>query len=186
MFQAASWKTTTTRATSTLLWQTVTARWSSSTSPDYGETGATTGSSASWSTSRRQTPWWHTWWGTQTGASTGTSVLSRRHHWTGVRPPTTARTTTASPSSWHSWKCSTSIHSLARGPFFISNITNLLLDWSSSKVNFCQKLILPKTVLAGKFIMLYRKLTQNNGLIVVWYLKVIWSEFGTELNITCK
>ena len=40
-------------------------------------------------------------------------------------------------------------------------------DWSSSKVNFCQKLILPKTVLAGKFIMLYRKLTQNNGLIVV-------------------
>ena len=40
-------------------------------------------------------------------------------------------------------------------------------DWSSSKVNFCQKLILPKTVLAGKFIMLYRKLIQNNGLIVV-------------------
>ena len=42
-----------------------------------------------------------------------------------------------------------------------------LLDWASSKVDFCQKLILPKTVLAGKYIMLYRKLTQNNGLVVV-------------------
>jgi len=40
-------------------------------------------------------------------------------------------------------------------------------DWASSKVDFCQKLILPKTVLAGKYIMLYRKLTQNNGLVVV-------------------
>ena len=40
-------------------------------------------------------------------------------------------------------------------------------EWSSSKVDFCQKLILPKTVLAGKYIMLYRKLTQNNGVVVV-------------------
>ena len=40
-------------------------------------------------------------------------------------------------------------------------------DWASSKVSFCQKLILPKTVLAGKYIMLHRKLAQNNGLIVV-------------------
>jgi len=40
-------------------------------------------------------------------------------------------------------------------------------DWASSKVHFCQKLILPKTVLAGKYILLYRKLAQNNGLIVV-------------------
>ena len=47
------------------------------------------------------------------------------------------------------------------------SFNTIILDWSSSKVNFCQKLILPKTVLAGKFIMLHRKLTQNNGLIVV-------------------
>jgi len=39
-------------------------------------------------------------------------------------------------------------------------------DWATSKVSFCQKLILPKTVLAGKYIMLYRKLKQNQGLIV--------------------
>jgi len=38
--------------------------------------------------------------------------------------------------------------------------------WASSKVSFCQKLILPKTVLAGKYIMLYRKLQQHQGLIV--------------------
>ena len=43
----------------------------------------------------------------------------------------------------------------------------MITDWASSKVHFCQKLILPKTVLAGKYIMLYRKLAQNNGLIVV-------------------
>ena len=58
------------------------------------------------------------------------------------------------------------------------------------KVSFCQKLILPKTVLAGKYIMLfrwlssgvkepflywcglnYRKLQQHNGLIVQWESK---------------
>jgi len=39
-------------------------------------------------------------------------------------------------------------------------------EWASSKVSFCQKLILPKTVLAGKYIMLFRKLQQNQGLIV--------------------
>jgi len=39
-------------------------------------------------------------------------------------------------------------------------------DWATSKVSFCQKLILPKTVLAGKYIMLFRKLQQNQGMIV--------------------
>jgi len=38
--------------------------------------------------------------------------------------------------------------------------------WASSKVSFCQKLILPKTVLAGKYIMLFRKLKENKGLVV--------------------
>ncbi len=32
----------------------------------------------------------------------------------------------------------------------------LFLGWAASKVEFCQKLILPKTVMAAKYIMLYR------------------------------
>ena len=31
-----------------------------------------------------------------------------------------------------------------------------ILGWAVSKVDFCQKLILPKTVMAAKYIMLYR------------------------------
>jgi len=54
--------------------------------------------------------------------------------------------------------------------FVLSLLTELnqhpFTEWASSKVSFCQKLILPKTVLAGKYIMLFRKLQQNNGLIV--------------------
>jgi len=38
--------------------------------------------------------------------------------------------------------------------------------WASSKVSFCQKLILPKTVLAAKYIMLFRKLQENMGVVV--------------------
>ena len=34
------------------------------------------------------------------------------------------------------------------------------------QVSFCEQLVLPKTVLAGKYIMLYRKLRENGGVIV--------------------
>ena len=42
----------------------------------------------------------------------------------------------------------------------------ILLGWASSKVSFCQKLILPKTVLSGKYITLFRKLQENKGVVV--------------------
>lgn len=54
--------------------------------------------------------------------------------------------------------------------FVLSFLTQLnqhpFTGWASSKIDFCQKLILPKTVLAGKYIMLYRKLQENQGTIV--------------------
>ena len=42
----------------------------------------------------------------------------------------------------------------------------IFLGWASSKVSFCQKLILPKTVLAGKYIMLFRKLQENKEVVL--------------------
>ena len=41
-----------------------------------------------------------------------------------------------------------------------------LLGWASSKVEFCQQLVLPKTVMAAKYIMLARKINENKGIVV--------------------
>lgn len=43
---------------------------------------------------------------------------------------------------------------------------NPFSGWAQSRVDFCQRFVLPKTVMAGKYIMLYRKLRDNNGIIV--------------------
>ena len=162
--------------------------WLSSANQEPGQTGA----SASWSTWGRATRGWPTWsvrrvkmwWSTSlhnhmqltlTGASTGTCAW--RPQWaagSGAGPATTRRRTTASHSCCQSSGDSTSIPSqvLTSPQHHCSTVYLMIfwyfLDWANSKVNFCQKLILPKTVLAGKYIMLHRKLAQNNGLIVVW------------------
>ena len=108
---------------------------------------------------------------TPTGASTGTCAWTRP--WqpgTGAEATITARTSTASPLYSPSSGCSTRDPSQVQYDyvkFCQLSLLKLFSDWASSKVHFCQKLILPKTVLAGKYIMLYRKLAQNNGLIVV-------------------
>lgn len=43
---------------------------------------------------------------------------------------------------------------------------NPFSSWASSRVDFCQRFVLPKTVMAGKYIMLYRKLRDHHGIIV--------------------
>lgn len=50
--------------------------------------------------------------------------------------------------------------------FLISLNQTPFTGWAQCKVEFCQRLILPKTVMAGKYIMLYRKVIENDGVIV--------------------
>lgn len=55
--------------------------------------------------------------------------------------------------------------------FVLTFLTSLnqapFTGWAASKVEFCQKLILPKTVMAAKYIMLYRKVRDHQGIMVV-------------------
>lgn len=50
--------------------------------------------------------------------------------------------------------------------FLVSLNQTPFTGWAESKVEFCQRLILPKTVMAAKYIMLYRKVKGNGGMIV--------------------
>jgi len=50
--------------------------------------------------------------------------------------------------------------------FLVSLNQTPFTGWAESKVDFCQRLILPKTVMAAKYIMLHRKVKENRGLIV--------------------